>query len=121
MTPQLASRLKVHERNIGGTTAAGEGVLTAPWVAPPLAPPRDARPDLDDACLPALWRREAVHRRLLGLFDVGGASLVLFLVLGLVRGDHAAIGLPMRGIPGRCTVRGMSQVRGVVVATVRRP
>ena len=54
-------------------------------------PVHDDRPELDDACLPALWRREALHRRLLGLFDLAGASFVLLLVLGLTRADHAAV------------------------------
>ena len=30
------------------------------------APVRARRPELDDECLPSLWRREALHRRLLG-------------------------------------------------------
>jgi exopolysaccharide biosynthesis polyprenyl glycosylphosphotransferase len=87
MTPQLASSLTIHEPDF----AAGEGVLRAPLLRPVPAPVLDDRPDLDDACLPALWRREKLHRRLLGLFDVAGASLALFVVLGLTRGEHAAI------------------------------
>jgi exopolysaccharide biosynthesis polyprenyl glycosylphosphotransferase len=98
MTPQLAARLTIHEPDIAEATAAGEGLLTAPLLAPVPRPARDERPDLDDACLPALWRREALHRRLLGAFDVVGASAVLFLVLGLASWEHAVIAA-MAGMP----------------------
>jgi exopolysaccharide biosynthesis polyprenyl glycosylphosphotransferase len=98
MTPQLAASLKIHEPDIASITPAGEGLLTAPLLAPVPSPLRDQRPDLDDACLPALWRRERLHRRFLGMFDVVGASLVLFLVLGLASGAHVAIAA-MVGMP----------------------
>jgi exopolysaccharide biosynthesis polyprenyl glycosylphosphotransferase len=91
MTPQLAASLTIHEPDVAGISAAGEGVLTAPRLVRAPSALLDDRPDLDDACLPALWRREMLHRRLLGLFDVAGASFVLLLVLGLTRADHAAI------------------------------
>src|SRR4051794_12154627 len=103
MTPQIASTLKIHEPDISGTMPADDAVLTAPrlFPVPPLT--REDRPDLDDACLPALWRREALHRRLLGMFDAAGASLVLFLVLGLTNGVHAAVAasvaMPMLLVP----------------------
>ncbi len=103
MTPHLAATLTIHEPHVAGATAAGEGVLTAPLLAAVPSPLHDTRPDLDDACLPALWRREALHRRLLGVFDVAGASLVLFLVLGMTAGSHAAIaamvGMPLLVVP----------------------
>jgi exopolysaccharide biosynthesis polyprenyl glycosylphosphotransferase len=91
MTPQLAESLTIHEPEIAAVTVGGEALAGSPVVVPLPSPLREDRPDLDDACLPALWRREALHRRLLGLFDVTGASLVLLLVLGLTRTDHAAI------------------------------
>jgi exopolysaccharide biosynthesis polyprenyl glycosylphosphotransferase len=90
MTPHLAASLKIHEPAVDRVAAAGEPLVDASVVVPFPASLRD-RPDLDDACLPALWRREALHRRLLGVFDVAGASLVLLLVLGVGRADHAAI------------------------------
>src|SRR4051794_14393525 len=100
MTPQVASMLKIHEPDVAQVTAGGEGVLTAPRLSPLV---REHRPELDDACLPALWRREALHRRLLGTFDLIGASLVLCLVLGLTRGENVAVaafvGLPMLLVP----------------------
>jgi exopolysaccharide biosynthesis polyprenyl glycosylphosphotransferase len=88
MTPQLAASLTIHELDMAGITV-GEGLSVSPLVTvPSLA--RD-RPELVDACLPALWRREALHRRLLGVSDAAGASLVLVAVLGLTGEEHAAV------------------------------
>jgi exopolysaccharide biosynthesis polyprenyl glycosylphosphotransferase len=89
MTPELAARLTIHEPDIAG--GAGEAVLAPPTLVPVRSRVRDDRPDLDDACLPAVWRREALHRRLLGMFDVAGAGLVLLLVLGLTSGEATGI------------------------------
>jgi exopolysaccharide biosynthesis polyprenyl glycosylphosphotransferase len=94
MTPQLAARLTIHEPEFAGATAAGEGVLRPPL----LVPVPDERPELDDACLPALWRREALHRRMLGMFDVAGTALVLFVLLGLTGDDTKAV-VALAGIP----------------------
>jgi exopolysaccharide biosynthesis polyprenyl glycosylphosphotransferase len=91
MTPQLASRLTIHEPDLAGTTAAGEGLLTPPVLVPRRSRIRDERPELDDACLPSLWRREALHRRLLGVADVVAASLALLVVLNLLGDDHTAL------------------------------
>jgi exopolysaccharide biosynthesis polyprenyl glycosylphosphotransferase len=91
MTPQLAASLRFHEPDFAGTTAAGEGVLEPSRLVPFPSPARTDRPDLDDACLPALWRREMLHRRLLGLFDLAAAGITLFLVLGLTGEAHAAV------------------------------
>src|SRR4051794_41190412 len=91
MTPQLAANLKIHEPDITRIAVAGEGLLTSAPRLSVLSPVLDDRPDLDDACLPALWRREALHRRLLGLFDVAGATLVLLLVLGPASASHVGI------------------------------
>jgi exopolysaccharide biosynthesis polyprenyl glycosylphosphotransferase len=93
MTPHLAASLSIHEPDVAGTAVDGEAVAAPPrqrLVAVPSPAPVD-RPDLDAACLPALWRREALHRRLLSVFDVAGASLVLFLILGEAGMPHAAV------------------------------
>ena len=87
MTPQLAARLTIHEPDLDGVTAAGEAVLRAPL----LAPVPNGRPELDDACLPALWRRESLHRRMLGMFDVAGATLALLVILVLTSNTTAAL------------------------------
>jgi exopolysaccharide biosynthesis polyprenyl glycosylphosphotransferase len=91
MTPHLAESLTIHEPDVAAITGARQGVMAPPRLVPLPAPARKDRPDLDDACLPALWRREALHRRLLGASDVVATSLVLCLVLGLTRADHMAI------------------------------
>jgi exopolysaccharide biosynthesis polyprenyl glycosylphosphotransferase len=83
MTPQIAANLKLHGSDVAEAGAQAQLRL--------LAPARDDRPDLDDACLPALWRREALHRRMLGAFDVAAASLVLTLVLGMTGPAHAVV------------------------------
>ena len=98
MTPQLAAGLTIHEPDIAGTSAGGEAVLAPPRLVPVPSRARDERPQLEDACLPALWRREALHRRLLGAFDVAGAGLVLFVVMGLASGHHIAVAL-LAGMP----------------------
>jgi exopolysaccharide biosynthesis polyprenyl glycosylphosphotransferase len=91
MTPQLAEILTIHEPGVARFGPAAEGVLAPPRLVPAPEPVSDDRPDLDDACLPALWRREALHRRLLGMFDVAGASFVLCLVLGLTGAQQAVV------------------------------
>jgi exopolysaccharide biosynthesis polyprenyl glycosylphosphotransferase len=83
--------LKIQDPDRTESTSVGGGVLTAPRLVAVPPPARAERPELDDACLPALWRREALHRRLLGLFDMAGASLVVFLVLGLTSVDHVTL------------------------------
>jgi exopolysaccharide biosynthesis polyprenyl glycosylphosphotransferase len=85
MTPQLVSRVRIHEPEIRAG-AAGDGTAAARLAAVP-AVGRVERPELDGACLPALWRREALHRRLLGAFDIAAAMLVVFVVLWLL-GDQ---------------------------------
>jgi exopolysaccharide biosynthesis polyprenyl glycosylphosphotransferase len=98
MKPHLAARLTLNEPDIAAATAAGEVVLAPPRLVPVPSRVADERPDLDDACLPALWRREALHRRLLGMFDVGAASLVVFNVVGLTGNGRAAIAA-LAGMP----------------------
>src|SRR3954447_25538594 len=109
MTPQLAANLKIHEPDITGIAVAGEGLLTSAPRLSVLSPVLDDRPDLDDACLPALWRREALHRRMLGAFDVAAASLVLLLVLGTTAPAHAAVA----GVPGVLLLLVLFKVAGL--------
>ena len=109
MTPQLAANLKIHEPDISSIAVARDGLLTSSPRLSVLSPVRDDRPDLDDACLPALWRREALHRRLLGVFDIAGASLVLFLVLGLTGASNGAVA----GIAGMLLLVVLFKVSGL--------
>ena len=90
MTPQLAARLRIHEPEVVETPAAGDAVLALPAAAPVRRLPRLQRPELDE-CLASLWRREALHRRLLGLADVAGVTLALFVVLSVLGRDQPAL------------------------------
>ena len=90
MTPQLAARLTIHEPEFAGASVAGEGVVAVPDRAPVPLLARVRRPEFDDESLPSLWRRESVHRRLLGLADVAAAALALLVVLNVLGNDHTA-------------------------------
>jgi exopolysaccharide biosynthesis polyprenyl glycosylphosphotransferase len=88
MTPQLASRLTIHEQEL-----AVSGSVVA-------LPPRRLRlVEGGERTLPSLLRREALHRRLLGAADVLAATLALVLVLELLGGDQAGVaavlGMPL--------------------------
>src|SRR3954471_10225577 len=91
MTRQTASALTIHDPQMADLTALSGGAMTAPRLMAVPSPVRTERPDLDEECLPALWRREALHRRLLGFFDLAGASLMVFLVVGLRSVDNATL------------------------------
>jgi exopolysaccharide biosynthesis polyprenyl glycosylphosphotransferase len=91
MTPQLAARLRIHEPEDVDAPMLGarlQAVPDAPSASLSLASVE--RPELDAECLPSLWRREALHRRLLGLADVGAAALALFIVLNVLGDDQTA-------------------------------
>jgi exopolysaccharide biosynthesis polyprenyl glycosylphosphotransferase len=89
MTPQLAARLRIHEPEV---VAAPAGELVAvPDTAAVVSLLRFRRPELDEECLPSLWRREALHRRLLGVADVTAATLAMFVVLNLLGDDQTAL------------------------------
>src|SRR4051794_21703835 len=83
MTPQLAASVTIHEPDVAEiASTAGRFFAVPRLVSSPACLPGD-RPELDEGRLPALWRRESLHRRLVGIFDVAGAALALVLVLGL--------------------------------------
>jgi exopolysaccharide biosynthesis polyprenyl glycosylphosphotransferase len=88
-TPQLAAKLTIHEQD--GVELAG-GALVA-------FPPR--RPDVIGVAgrtLPTLLRREALHRRLLGVSDLLATALALTLVLNVLGQDQAGL-LVLAGLP----------------------
>ena len=94
MTPQLAASLTIHEPDVARISAVGEGVLRAPRFLPAPASRRD-RPELDDACLPALWRREALWLRFATAFNWCQWLLPLLgIALMLLFGMASAVGLP---------------------------
>ena len=101
MTPQVATRLRIHE-----TPPAGEARLRrrrAP--APPGVTPHLGLPALvgqvegDAGAPPALLWREALNRRLLAIADIVAASVALVVVLNLLGRDRfglaALAGMPL--------------------------
>jgi exopolysaccharide biosynthesis polyprenyl glycosylphosphotransferase len=88
MTPQLAARLRIHEPDVAQPLATRDGLFAPPAPAPLR---RLARLELDEDGLPSLWRREALHRRLLGIADGVAAVVALLVVLNLLGDDHTAL------------------------------
>jgi exopolysaccharide biosynthesis polyprenyl glycosylphosphotransferase len=88
MTPQLAARLRIHEPEVAQPLATRDGLFAPPAPAPLR---RLARLELDEDGLPSLWRREALHRRLLGIADGVAAVVALLVVLNLLGDDHTAL------------------------------
>jgi exopolysaccharide biosynthesis polyprenyl glycosylphosphotransferase len=91
MTPELAARLRIHEPELAGAPATGNRLVAVPDPAPLRLLEGEPAPELDDGCLPALWRRERLHRRLLGLADAGAAALALVVVLDVLGDDRALL------------------------------
>src|SRR5918998_603549 len=98
MTPQLASRLTIHEQELA-EAAFGGGSLSVNGSMVALPPRRLRLVEGGERTLPSLLRREALHRRLLGAADVLAATLALVLVLELLGGDQAGVaavlGMPL--------------------------
>src|SRR5215208_7952 len=89
MTSQLANRLRIHEPELVGFAAHGEAFALP--AREQLESPHVDRPELEGDCLPSLWWREALHRRLLGVADVGAAAFALLLILNLLGQDRATL------------------------------
>jgi exopolysaccharide biosynthesis polyprenyl glycosylphosphotransferase len=84
MTPQLVAQLTMH----------GEQVVQAPATRGNVFPlPRRAVPSvgIEEGASPSVLRREARHRRLLGIADILAVTLTLILVLNVVGHDKAAV------------------------------
>jgi exopolysaccharide biosynthesis polyprenyl glycosylphosphotransferase len=88
MTPHLAASLTIHEPDVVEIASTAERLFAAPKLVQSPASLREGQ-ELDEARLPAIWRRESLHRRLLGLFDVAGAAVALTIVLGVSAADRA--------------------------------
>ena len=88
MTPHPAATLTIHEPDVVEIASTAERLFTAPKlvVSPPFL---HKGQELDEARLPAIWRRESLHRRLLGLFDFAGAAVALTLVLDASTAGHS--------------------------------
>jgi exopolysaccharide biosynthesis polyprenyl glycosylphosphotransferase len=89
MTPQLAAKLTIHEPDRVGI--AGGAVLAFP-------PRRGGIVDGAERILPALVRRETIHRRLLGVADLVAAAVALFLVVSLLGNDQPGPAI-LAGLP----------------------
>ena len=99
MTPEVAARLTIHEREAAEPTF-GNGrpsVARGSLVALP-----GRRPKIiagGERALSSLLRRESLHRRLLAAADVGAATLSLVLVLSVLGADRPGlvllVGMPL--------------------------
>jgi exopolysaccharide biosynthesis polyprenyl glycosylphosphotransferase len=87
MTPQLAAKLTIHDQ-------AGDGVLRGAVVRFPAG---HGAADADQT-RSALMRREALHRRLLGISDVLAATTALIVVLSVLGHDRPGIAV-LAGMP----------------------
>jgi exopolysaccharide biosynthesis polyprenyl glycosylphosphotransferase len=89
MTPQLAAKLTIHDAEVAELTG---GAVVA-------FPARQGRAiESAERPLPSLMRREALHRRLLGVTDVVAAALALTLVLTVLGQDRPGP-LILAGLP----------------------
>ena len=88
MTPQLASKLTIHER--GSATLGGAAVVAFPG--------RPHGATEAGRTISTLLRREALHRRLLSLADVLAATLALIVVLSVLGDDRPGLAL-LAGMP----------------------
>jgi exopolysaccharide biosynthesis polyprenyl glycosylphosphotransferase len=93
MTPQVATRLRIHK-----TPPEGEARLRRRRVpAPPGASPHLDLPAVvgpvegDAGAPPALLWREALNRRMLAIADIASASVALVVVLNLLGRDRVGI------------------------------
>jgi exopolysaccharide biosynthesis polyprenyl glycosylphosphotransferase len=90
MTPQLAAKLTIHEA--GATTPVGsnrQNGVGGSLLVLPLR--RLGFLDGEERARSSLLRREALHRRMLGVADVLAATLALVLVLGVLGANPPAL------------------------------
>jgi exopolysaccharide biosynthesis polyprenyl glycosylphosphotransferase len=83
MTPTIAAKLTIHPDG-REPDVDGRGALAMRGAVVSLPAPGERR----TAPRPAIERREALHRRLLGVFDVLAATLALVVVLELLGNDR---------------------------------
>jgi exopolysaccharide biosynthesis polyprenyl glycosylphosphotransferase len=90
MTPQLATKLQFHDEAVVETLSSQGNVLAMPAPRPAAASTNGAA-SMEEGAAPSVLRREARHRRLLGVADALAATVALLLVLNVIGADHAAI------------------------------
>jgi exopolysaccharide biosynthesis polyprenyl glycosylphosphotransferase len=91
MTPQLAATLRIHDPEVIASPTAGEGVLAVEAPVRVLAPAHRAWRESEAQSLRSLWRREALHRRMLCVSDALATTVALFAVLNLLGDDRTAL------------------------------
>ena len=101
MTPQVATRLRIHETPSAGEARSRRRRASTPLGASPHLGPHAGVVQLegDAGAPPALLWREALRRRMLAIADMAAASAALVVVLDLLGQDHVAIaaiaGMPL--------------------------
>lgn len=91
MTPQMAARLKLHADGGAGKLADRRELRAIENAATALDAGELGRKDLDGRAAASIMRREALHRRLLGLADTSAVGLAVFVVLTLFGEHHVAL------------------------------
>ena len=101
MTPQVASRLRIHETPPAGAARSRRRRAPTPLGGSPHLDLHGGvvQVEGDAGAPPALLWREALHRRLLAFADMATASAALVVVLDLLGQDHVAVaglaGMPL--------------------------
>jgi exopolysaccharide biosynthesis polyprenyl glycosylphosphotransferase len=87
VTPQLVAKLTYHGDEVFEHPAPRGNVFPLPRRRPATVPATG----IEEGASPSVLRREARHRRLLGIADVLAVTLTLILVLNVIGHDHAAL------------------------------
>ena len=91
MTSQMAAKLKLHD-DVGAGKLADRRELRAVEIATTALDAGElGRQVLDGRTAASIMRREALHRRLLGLADTSAVSLAVFVVLTLFGKHHVVL------------------------------
>jgi exopolysaccharide biosynthesis polyprenyl glycosylphosphotransferase len=100
MTPQAATRLRIHELPPTGKERTRRRRAPVPLGASPHLDPRAriGQVEGDAGAPPSLLWREALRRRLLAIADVVSASVALLVVLNLLGQDRVAV-TALAGMP----------------------
>ncbi len=91
MTPQMAAKLKLHDDRGAGKLADRRELRAVENAATALDAGELERQGLDGRIAASIMRREALHRRLLGLADTSAVSLAVVVVLTLFGKHHVAL------------------------------
>jgi exopolysaccharide biosynthesis polyprenyl glycosylphosphotransferase len=90
MTPQLVAKLTLHDEEVVDPISPHGNVLALPRPEPVVSSTGSAEP-IEEGVPPSVLRREARHRRLLGVADVLAVTVTLIVVLNVLGRDQAAL------------------------------